>query len=129
MPKIAKAYAITDAKISFVSLVDKAANKKQFLMGFAIKQTGFSYPKVPDVEDVACHFNVNANAELTQTESANEFIYSGKLQLPAGTDVRVNDKVVDKNTGLAYTAEMPHNIRDHHIMVNIQRKGTVKGAL
>ena len=65
----------------------------------------------------------------TQTESANEFIYSGKLQLPAGTDVRVNDKVVDKNTGLAYTAEMPHNIRDHHIMVNIQRKGTVKGAL
>lgn len=82
-------------------------------MGFAIKQTGFSYPKVPDVEDVACHFNVNANAELTQTESANEFIYSGKLQLPADTDVRVNDKVVDKNTGLAYTAEMPHNIRDH----------------
>ena len=32
MPKIAKAYAITDAKISFVSLVDKAANKKQFLI-------------------------------------------------------------------------------------------------
>lgn len=32
MSKIAKAYAITDAKISFVSLVDKAANKKQFLI-------------------------------------------------------------------------------------------------
>lgn len=32
MPKIEKAYAITDAKISFVSLVDKAANKKQFLI-------------------------------------------------------------------------------------------------
>jgi hypothetical protein len=32
MPKIAKAYAITNAKISFVSLVDKAANKKQFLI-------------------------------------------------------------------------------------------------
>ena len=28
MSKIEKAYAITDAKISFVSLVDKAANKK-----------------------------------------------------------------------------------------------------
>ena len=26
-----KAYEITDAKISFVSLVDKAANKRQFL--------------------------------------------------------------------------------------------------
>lgn len=32
MPWIAKAYAITDAKISFVSLVNKAANKKQFLI-------------------------------------------------------------------------------------------------
>lgn len=32
MPRIAKAYAITDAKISFVSLVNKAANKKQFLI-------------------------------------------------------------------------------------------------
>lgn len=32
MPVITKAYAISDAKISFVSLVDKAANKKQFLI-------------------------------------------------------------------------------------------------
>lgn len=32
MKGIKKAYAITDAKISFVSLVDKAANKKQFLV-------------------------------------------------------------------------------------------------
>lgn len=30
--KVAKAYAIGNAKISFVSLVDKAANKKQFLI-------------------------------------------------------------------------------------------------
>ncbi|MDO4301650.1 MAG: XkdF-like putative serine protease domain-containing protein [Clostridia bacterium] len=32
MNNIKKAYAITDAKISFVSLVDKAANKKEFLI-------------------------------------------------------------------------------------------------
>lgn len=30
--KVSKAYAISDAKIKFVSLVDKAANKKQFLI-------------------------------------------------------------------------------------------------
>lgn len=30
--KIAKSYAITDAKIAFVSLVDKAANKREFLI-------------------------------------------------------------------------------------------------
>lgn len=32
MPNLAKAYAINDAKILFVSLVDKAANKKNFLI-------------------------------------------------------------------------------------------------
>ncbi len=32
MENIKKAYAISDAKISFVSLVDKAANKRQFLI-------------------------------------------------------------------------------------------------
>ena len=32
MNNVQKAIAITDAKISFVSLVDKAANKKQFLI-------------------------------------------------------------------------------------------------
>ena len=32
MSKVEKAYAISDAKISFVSLVDKAANKRQFII-------------------------------------------------------------------------------------------------
>ena len=32
MRTVQKAYAITDAKISFVSLVDKAANKRKFLI-------------------------------------------------------------------------------------------------
>ena len=32
MRKVEKAYEITDAKIQFVSLVDKAANKRQFLL-------------------------------------------------------------------------------------------------
>ena len=32
MPEIAKAYAMSDVKISFVSLVDKAANKRRFLV-------------------------------------------------------------------------------------------------
>lgn len=103
--------------------------KEKTDVGYGIEQGKYSYPKIPDIVDVQCHFNVNANATLTQTESANEFIYTGKLQLPAGTDIRVNDKVIDKDTGLVYMAEMPHNIRDHHVMVTIQRKGTVKGAL
>lgn len=42
MPRIAKAYAITDAKISFVSLVNKAANKKQFLITKSEKELQIS---------------------------------------------------------------------------------------
>ena len=35
MPQVAKAYAITDAKISFVSFVDKAANQRKLLIAKA----------------------------------------------------------------------------------------------
>lgn len=98
-------------------------------LGYGIDETKFSYPGTPDIEDLECHFNVSPDGTLTQTESANEYIHEGKLQLPAGTDIRVNDKIVDKGNGLIYTAQVPKNIRDHHMTVTIQRKGTVKGAL
>lgn len=42
MGNIEKAYAISDAKIRFVSLVDKAANKKKFLVTKAEKESGFA---------------------------------------------------------------------------------------
>lgn len=103
--------------------------KKDKGMGYGIKTHAFNYPKEPDEKNVDCHFNVNASANLTQTEAGNEYISIGKLQLPIGTDIRVNDKVVDRSNGLIYTAELPRNIREHHIAVTIQRKGTIKGVL
>lgn len=98
-------------------------------MGYGIKTEDFTYPDKPDEEGISCHFNVNSDGTMQQTESVNEYIYTGKLQLPTGTDIRVNDKIVDNGNGLIYTAQVPRNIRDHHIVVTIQRKGTVKGAL
>jgi len=47
-----------------------------------------------------------------------------KLTLPIGTDVRLNDKIVDCGTGLEYTAENPINVRDHHLFVYIKKIGT-----
>ena len=44
-----------------------------------------------------------------------------KLTLPIGTDVRINDKIVDCATRLEYTAEQPVNVRNHHIFVYIKR--------
>jgi hypothetical protein len=44
-----------------------------------------------------------------------------KLTLPAGTDVQLNDKIVDCATGLEYTAEQPVNVRGHHTFVYIKK--------
>ncbi len=77
--RIEKATQITDAKIQFVSLVDKAANKARLL--------------------------------ITKSED------------PLGTDIRLNDKVVDLENGYAYIAEVPRVIRGHHISVYLHRTG------
>lgn len=120
--------------MSIDSLFDHACDiyhmtEKSRSLGYGIRDGEFLYPDKPDEEDVPCHFNASPAGSLQQTESANEYIFTGKLQLPAGTDIRVNDKIVDKGNGLVYYAEIPKNIRDHHMVVMIQRKGTVKGAL
>lgn len=98
-------------------------------LGYGITGEAFSYPAEPDVTDVLCHFNVSDTGTMEQTEDANEYIVVGKLNLPYGTDVRVNDKIIDLGSGISYYAEVPRNIRNHHIIVQIQRKGKVKGAM
>lgn len=103
--------------------------KNEKNLGYGIKAGDFCYPEEPDIPEIACHFNVRDTGSMEQTENANEYLMTGKLNLPAGTDVRVNDKIVDLENGLEYRAEIPRNIRDHHMIVTIQRKGTVKGAM
>lgn len=46
-----------------------------------------------------------------------------KLTLPIGTDVRLNDKIIDCETKLEYTAEQPVNVRGHHLFVYIKKIG------
>jgi len=82
----------------------------------------FSYDETPDLTDVSCHFGVkSATIKIEQKDPQNELDPDIKLYLPAGTDIRLNDKVVSKVTGLAYTAGVPRNIRGHHITVKIRR--------
>ena len=77
----------------------------------------FSYPD----------FGVKSQSvTITQTAPANLMDAKIKLTLPAGTDVRRNDKIVDCMTGLEYTAEQPINIRGHHVFVYIKRTGGQK---
>lgn len=84
----------------------------------------FSYPEEPDISGVECHFGVrSATVTVTQTAPANLMDAKIKLTLPLGTDVRLNDKIVDCATGHEYTAEQPINIRNHHLFVYIKKVG------
>lgn len=87
----------------------------------------FSYPKEPDIKEQDCHFGVRSQSvTVTQTAPANLMDAKIKLTLPVGTDVRLNDKIVNCATGFEYTAELPLNIRGHHIFVYIKRTGGQK---
>lgn len=82
----------------------------------------FSYPAEPDIQAQVCHFGVKSrNVTITQTEPAALLDAKIKLTLPIGTDIRLNDKIVDCATGFVYTAEQPVNVRDHHLFVYIKR--------
>ena len=82
----------------------------------------FSYPDEPDISGQTCHFGVkSASVTVTQTAPANLLDAKIKLTLPLGTDIRINDKVVDCDTSLEYTAENPVTVRNHHMFVYIQR--------
>lgn len=120
--------------MSYEELLDQKCSiyhmiKKEKDLGYGIKTDDFKYPEEPDIPEVACHFNVGDTGSMEQTEDANEYIVTGKLNLPCRTDVRVNDKIVDLGSGIEYRAELPRNIRDHHMIVIIQRKGKIKGAM
>lgn len=94
--------------------------------GLAVSPS-FSYPQEPDIAGQACHFGVKFhNATITQTAPANLMDAKIKLTLPIGTDVRLNDKIVNCANGLAYTAEQPVPIRGHHIIVYIKREEAQK---
>jgi len=81
------------------------------------------YPSTADISDLECHFSVKTgNVMVIQQEPQRDLDARLKLTLPAGTDIRVNDKVVSGVTGYTYIAEVPRNIRDHHMTVWINRE-------
>lgn len=90
----------------------------------------FVYGDAADVEFQDCHFNVKGGGIIIiQGEPQTEANGRIKLSLPIGTDIKLNDKVVSHESGLVYRAELPMNIRDHHIAVYLNREDGMKGAL
>ena len=99
--------------------------KENVTIGYGLPPSPcFSYPSLPDIKGLGCHFGVKSQSvTITRSEPINIMEARIKLTLPAGTDIRLNDKIVDCETGFEYTAEEPHNIRNHHIFVNIKKVG------
>ena len=115
--------------MSFEMLLDHVCDiyhiqEEQESPGYGLAASpSFSYREEPDISEQACHFGVKSQSvTITQTAPANLMEAKIKLTLPAGTDVRLNDKIVDCETGLEYTAEQQRNIRGHHVFVFIKMK-------
>lgn len=87
----------------------------------------FSYPEQPDEAGVACHFGIkNQRVIVVQQEPQQDLDARIKLTLPAGTDVRLNDRIISKETGYEYRAEVPRDIRGNHIFVYVNRQEGTK---
>lgn len=92
--------------------------------GYGLPGTAdFSYPDTPDIVECACHFHVSDSMAMAQAQPQTD--YSGKIKVgfPAGTEVRINDVVRHRESGLSYRLELPKNIRGHHIIAYAQRYG------
>lgn len=90
--------------------------------GFDTQDIKYEYESSPSIANLSCHFHSKSLSNtIQQTEPMNNLSIVRKLSLPIGTDVRVNDKVVDCNTGLEYTAQLPVPIQNHHITVVLTR--------
>lgn len=102
--------------------------KSQSSPGYGLAASpSFAYPEEPDIAGQTCHFCIKSrNVTITQTAPANLMDAKIKLTLPIGTDVRLNDKIIDCTTGLVYTAEQPVNIRNHHLFVYVKREEAQK---
>jgi hypothetical protein len=82
----------------------------------------FSYPDDPDLVGLTCHFGVKSGTQVVvQHEPQANYEAKVKLTVPLGTDIRLNDKIVNTETGYEYTAEVPVRIRQHHMFVMIRR--------
>jgi len=84
MPHIEKAYALSNAKIQFVSLVDKAANKRQFLITKAEKgsATFQSYGRIVKA-DSDSHFVTGIVYEPMSEDTDGEYMTAEEIEKAA----------------------------------------------
>lgn len=102
-------------------------------VGYGIKATPVKKTqKEPDGKNIPCHFHIKTNdgMRIVQKEPYTVLTGEGKLTLPPGTDIRMNDVVEDCRNGVRYRAGLPKAIHgEHHIIVMISREDGIEEAL
>lgn len=105
----------------------------QLDVGYGIKKAvERRHEEAPSEVDVKCHFHIAQNdlLKIVQREPYSSLEGNNKLTLPAGTDIRENDKVVDKENGIAYRVGVPKKVHGgHHIVVMVMRMEGVESAI
>ena len=100
--------------------------KSEKTVGYGLpSSSSFEYPEKPDEKEIPCHFGVESfgtGSGTEQKQPQNILSEKVKLTLLCGTDIRINDKIIDRDSGLEYIAEKTRNIRNHHIFVYVKRK-------
>ncbi len=105
MPDLRKAYAISDAKISFVSLVDKAANKREFLITKAENDGAANFTSMGEIlkTDKAQHYVTGVVYEPMTEDSHKNYMTAEEIEKAAhwfaksgsGIDLQHNFKPLD----------------------------------
>jgi hypothetical protein len=82
----------------------------------------FSYDDEPDIKNITCQFGVKGGTRTVKQNEPNAVFESRiKLAYMIGVDIRLNDKIVNLENGVEYTAELPVKIRNHHMYVMLRR--------
>lgn len=79
------------------------------------------YKEDPDIEDLSCHFSVDdENIQSSQEKPQMIADIKDTLAVSSGTDIRFNDKIVDKVHGVEYVViKPPRDIRGNHIKAKL----------
>lgn len=103
---------------------------EEISVGYGVKSSpGKAYENEP-AGMFPCHFYVKSDGNsLAQYDPYTAVEGTIKLSLPAGTDIRMNDKVCWEETGLDYRAGLPRDIRGHHIAVTLYRWDDARGMI
>ena len=94
-------------------------------------ESSFSYPNKADIEGAICHFQVKSSPiQIIAGEPDTEAQGRIKITFPIDTDIRINDRITSKETGLSYIAELPRVVHgNHHLIVYARRETGIKAAI